>query len=345
MVQLAFAFVALTLLQLSVHASPILNKRIDQITMEAVTPWETACRTAGGGEQCNVLIVAAAGTLFAAADNCAQQIAADSFVTLAKTLSNNAEMISLAQIFVQQPRNTPNSLATPYCNQAPVNSELDGLFQCQYEGANLSQFVGGLSVGDAGTIPLNHNGAVTPPGSCPANPAGPIADGSQLGTLTTNPNAPGANGSPPPAAPTSVSGPSPTAVPTSAGSCPTSSATDSAPTPPQSTPNPAASPAPASLATGSFQLANGQAAQKLNAQFATLTADSTCTAGQNSCVGSDFAQCVGGKFVTQSCGATLICAALPLVNSAGTSITCTTQADALARIANTGATGGLTGSG
>jgi hypothetical protein len=106
----------------------------------------------------------------------------------------------------------------------------------------------------------------------------------------------------------------------------------------------------------------------LNAQFATLTADSTCTcmysrsstaairhsislffffytAGENSCVGDAFAQCVGGKFVTESCGATLICAALPLVNSAGTSITCTTQADALARIANTGATGGLTGSG
>ena len=47
--------------------------------------------------------------------------------------------------------------------------------------------------------------------------------------------------------------------------------------------------------------------------------------------------------MTQSCAATLTCAALPLVNSAGTSIACTTPADALARIAATGATGGISG--
>lgn len=49
--------------------------------------------------------------------------------------------------------------------------------------------------------------------------------------------------------------------------------------------------------------------------------------------------------MTSSCGSGLICAALPLVNSPGTSITCTTTADANARIAATGAQGGLTGSG
>lgn len=67
-------------------------------------------------------------------------------------------------------------------------------------------------------------------------------------------------------------------------------------------------------------------------------------ANEEACVGGGFAQCVGGKFQVTSCGATLTCAALPLVNKAGTSITCTTQADALARIQATGATGGLTGS-
>lgn len=61
---------------------------------------------AGGGLQCNPLAVAAAATLLAAAPSCGQQNAADSFVTFAKTLKNNAQMISLAQIFVQQPRNT-----------------------------------------------------------------------------------------------------------------------------------------------------------------------------------------------------------------------------------------------
>jgi len=95
-----------------------------------------------------------------------------------------------------------------------------------------------------------------------------------------------------------------------------------------------------------FKLANGQAAQSLNAKFSTLTSSSPCTAGENACVGGSFAQCVGGKFVATSCGAApLTCAALPLVNSKGTSVTCTTKADAEARIAATGAKGGLTGSG
>lgn len=47
--------------------------------------------------------------------------------------------------------------------------------------------------------------------------------------------------------------------------------------------------------------------------------------------------------MTEACAPSLVCAALPLVNSAGTSITCTTSADAATRIAATGATGGLTG--
>ncbi|KAJ6626939.1 hypothetical protein B0H10DRAFT_2161448 [Mycena sp. CBHHK59/15] len=88
-----------------------------------------------------------------------------------------------------------------------------------------------------------------------------------------------------------------------------------------------------------FTLANGQAAIKLNDQFKTLTASSPCTEGEQACVNQGFAQCVSGKFVVQPCAATTICAALPLVNSAGTSITCTTQADLDARIAATGATG------
>ena len=44
-------------------------------------------------------------TLLAAGGNCDQQNAADAMVDLAKQLDNNADMIRLAQIFVQQPRN------------------------------------------------------------------------------------------------------------------------------------------------------------------------------------------------------------------------------------------------
>lgn len=88
---------------------------------------------------------------------------------------------------------------------------------------------------------------------------------------------------------------------------------------------------------GSFALQNGIDAINLNNQFQSLTASSPCTSG-NACVNGEFAQCVNGQYVLTSCGSGLICAALPLVNSAGTSITCTTQADLNSRIAATGAT-------
>ncbi|EIN07248.1 hypothetical protein PUNSTDRAFT_135934 [Punctularia strigosozonata HHB-11173 SS5] len=99
----------------------------------------------------------------------------------------------------------------------------------------------------------------------------------------------------------------------------------------------------ASEKRAAFTLQNGKDAQALNAKFATLTPSSACTDGENACVQGQFAQCANGKFVTFPCAATLKCVALPLVNSAGTSITCSTDADAAQRIANTGATGGVTG--
>ena len=80
----------------------------------------------------------------------------------------------------------------------------------------------------------------------------------------------------------------------------------------------------------SFTLQNGKDAIALNNKFATLTASSSCISGEVACVGGDFAQCVDGKFVTTSCGATLVCKALPLVNSAGTSVTCDTEGVCLA---------------
>lgn len=43
------------------------------------------------------------------------------------------------------------------------------------------------------------------------------------------------------------------------------------------------------------------------------------------------------------CAATTQCFALPLVNKAGTSLACTTESDATARIAAAGAAGGITG--
>lgn len=67
-----------------------------------------------------------------------------------------------------------------------------------------------------------------------------------------------------------------------------------------------------------FTHQNGLDAQKLNAQFATLSGSSSCTPGQNACVRGAFAQCVAGTFVTTPCAGGLTCVALPLVNSPGT---------------------------
>jgi hypothetical protein len=66
--------------------------------------------------------------------------------------------------------------------------------------------------------------------------------------------------------------------------------------------------------------------------FAKLNDNSSCTSGENACVKGKFAQCVDGKFVSQACNTGLTCNALPLVNARGTSITCTTDADAKQRI-------------
>ncbi|KAF8513816.1 hypothetical protein BU17DRAFT_14522, partial [Hysterangium stoloniferum] len=77
-------------------------------------------------------------------------------------------------------------------------------------------------------------------------------------------------------------------------------------------------------------------------QFVSLTTSSSCTVGQNAYVNNQFVQCVDGKFVLTGCAGGLQCAALPLVNSPGTSITCGDNAQAVARIAETGAGSSLT---
>lgn len=87
----------------------------------------------------------------------------------------------------------PDSLFIPYCQKAPRNRELNGLFQCQYMGSKKNVFVGKgkNGLGATGTIPFNMGKPVTPPGSCPAHPQGPIADGTQLSDIVTKPVASG----------------------------------------------------------------------------------------------------------------------------------------------------------
>jgi hypothetical protein len=303
MVRISATILGLVAVSAQVSALPILQKRIAQVIDQSTTKWEAACLAAGGGEKCNPLSIKAFDTLLANAGDCDQQDQADNMVDLGKSL-NSEDVIKFSQLFAQQPRNSPNSVAIPYCQKAPRNNELEGLFQCQFAGVNQKLFVGNKAVGEPGTIPFGRTNPVSPPGSCLANPGGPIADGTQLTDITTDPKAP---------------------TPASSG---------------VKNGKRAASPDE----NKSFALSNGEHAQQLNAKFATLSENSSCEVGENACIGTQFAQCVDGKFVSTSCGPDpLTCAALPLVNSPGTSITCTTKADAESRIADTGATGGLTG--
>ncbi|KAA1478786.1 hypothetical protein DENSPDRAFT_788439 [Dentipellis sp. KUC8613] len=284
------------------------QKRIAQTIADSTTKWVAACTKAGGKDQCGTLSQAAFQTLLAAGKNCDQQDAADNMMDLSKKL-NSQEMITLTQIFAQQPRNAPDSLQVPYCQTAPKNAELNGLFHCQFASSDFTKFSGDQT----GNLPLGVS-AVNPPGSCPAKNS-PVPDGQQLTDLVTSPGTPAAAA---------------TATATADASASTATAA-------------AGSGGAAPAGSKPFTLQNGKDAQALNKKFQSLTDSSPCTTGDQACLGADFAQCVGGKFVKTPCGSGTKCAALPLVNSAGTSITCSTDEQTTQRIAATGATGGVTG--
>ncbi|KAF8720439.1 hypothetical protein AX14_010958 [Amanita brunnescens Koide BX004] len=345
--------VLLSLIAATASGAPIpLRKRIQQTIANSLAAWEQACdaaaNKAGGAlePKCNPLKIDSFDTLLAAAGPCDQQKQGDLMIDLAKQLNSDPDMIRLTQIFVQQPRNSPNSIGVPYCDTAPRNSELNGYFQCQFQGSNLTTFSNGQAAGGPGTLPFGHT-KLDPPGSCPANPSGPIADGTQLIDITQNPGPP-STGSTTPGSLIATS-PSPASNSTSDASSSSGSSDDSSSSSDSSDDASSSSgssdDSSSSSDSSDFHLSNGKKAQAQNAAFASLTPDSSCTAGPNACVQGNFGQCVGNKYVTTPCGATTKCFALPLVNSAGSSVTCTTPDDAKARIAATGATGGITGSG
>lgn len=227
--------------------------------------------------------------------------------------------------------------------------------------------MGGTKVGGAGTIPFGQGKPLNPPGSCPANPDGPIADGTQLVSITQDPGVPGGaqgggkaqgNGKAKAGAKGAAPAPTEPAAPPAESPAPPANSGAKAPAGNVATGG-------AGGAGGGFKLQNGKDAQALNAKFEGLNAGSACkgsfpffpsdlnnlqsyaiefmTDGDQACIDGGFAQCVGGKFAVTQCAGGTKCIALPLVNKPGTSITCTTEADATARIEATGATGGISG--
>lgn len=313
-----------------VTAGPILQKRIAQTISASTADWVKACQAAGGAQQCGTVSQNAFMTLLAAGKNCDQQNAADQMIDLAKTLNNNAEMIRLTQLFVQQPRNAPDSLQVPYCQTAPKNAELNGLFHCQFQGTVKNGFSGDQT----GNTPLG-GVAVNPIGSCPAKQDGPVPDGVQLNTLVQNPGVGSSSGTSSGASSNNSSSTS-TAATAAATSASSSASTGSSSSGSAGSSSTGSSSTNAST-TSSFQKQNGLDAIALNQQFASLTPSSPCTAGSNACVNGGFAQCVNNKFAITQCSGGTQCFALPLVNKPGTSIACTTKADFDARIQASGA--------
>ena len=179
----------------------------------------------------------------------------------------------------------PNSLSIPYCQQKPRNTELNGLFQCQFQGVDPKKFADGSTVGAPGTIPLGQNAAVNPPGSCPANPSGPVPAGQQLVDLvpggsgagnSTTQNSSSALSSASGAGTQATSSSASVSATVSAAQVTPSSAASGTKTPISPTPR-AVSNSSASGSGSGFKAQNGKDAQSLNTKFQSLTADSPCT--------------------------------------------------------------------
>ncbi|OBZ77751.1 hypothetical protein A0H81_02602 [Grifola frondosa] len=94
----------------------------------------------------------------------------------------------------------------------------------------------------------------------------------------------------------------------------------------------------ASLNSSTF-LQNGQDAQKLNAEFASLNASDP--SGDLACIGRSIARCVNSTWETKQCPSSQQCFALPSVREQGITLSCTSEATALSIMNATGATGGL----
>ncbi|KAF8626695.1 hypothetical protein AX15_004731 [Amanita polypyramis BW_CC] len=99
-----------------------------------------------------------------------------------------------------------------------------------------------------------------------------------------------------------------------------------------------------SLADKATLLANGKAAQRLNAQFQSLKATDPCTNGEKVCVSNSIAHCANGKWqIEGKCPKTEQCFALPSLTSNGTTTTCTSQKTAESLFDAIGVPGGATG--
>lgn len=133
-------------------AKPSIAKRIAQADLPAVAQsWQDLCLVSGGDIVTNSPCVTLAGinginALLANADPCAQQVNADAMIDFAKSpgIVNEQALISNAIAYAQHPRNALDingvTPSTPFCQNAPKNPELNGVFHAQLDGVNPGLF-------------------------------------------------------------------------------------------------------------------------------------------------------------------------------------------------------------
>ncbi|KJA23610.1 hypothetical protein HYPSUDRAFT_39795 [Hypholoma sublateritium FD-334 SS-4] len=181
MVRLSATCIGLLSAAASAHAltlnvtSLLPEDSIVQNTTAALAPWKEVCQALSADPSnplCQTFASIAENSLKDTENPCARQDAADALIFASNF--GNATLITLAQIFVQQPANSVRGFANPFCQRAPLSSQLIGLYPCQFA-SSVDQ-----TDGDPGALPLGVTDPVSPPGSCLVHPAGPIEDGTQL---------------------------------------------------------------------------------------------------------------------------------------------------------------------
>ncbi|KIM42152.1 hypothetical protein M413DRAFT_444619 [Hebeloma cylindrosporum] len=105
--------------------------------------------------------------------------------------------------------------------------------------------------------------------------------------------------------------------------------------------------APTAALDAATLLKNGQEAQNLNAQFKTIKLSDACggTGLTAACVGNAISNCVNNAWnsTNGACSKSQQCFAIPNVQSNGTTLTCTSEKNALSVINASGAKGGIAG--
>jgi len=136
----------------AVPVSGSIAKRIAQEDLPAVAQsWQDLCVKSGGDIVTGAPCVKLAGqdgitALLGAADPCAQQDNADAMIDFAKSkgVTNKQALIKNAIAYRKHPRNALNlggvTPSTPFCQKAPKNAELDGVFNGQLDGVNPGLF-------------------------------------------------------------------------------------------------------------------------------------------------------------------------------------------------------------